>query len=89
MIDKESHIPYYCQLIEILQQQIASGMLEEGLQIPSEQELSNIYRVHRHTVRQAIGELCRQGVLYKMKGCGTFTGRVTEMRWLRPAACLK
>ncbi|HMM19676.1 MAG TPA: phosphonate metabolism transcriptional regulator PhnF [Selenomonadales bacterium] len=75
MIDRKSSIPYYCQLMEIVENQISAGMLKEGQQIPSEQEMSSSYRVNRHTVRQAIGELCKRGVLYKMKGRGTFVAK--------------
>lgn len=75
MIDRKSSIPYYCQLMDIIRQQIAGGMLKEGQRTPTEFELSTAYRVNRHTVRQAIGELCRTGVLYKMRGRGTFVAR--------------
>lgn len=75
MIDRESAIPYYCQLMEIVQQQIGAGALKEGERIPSELEMSTSFRVNRHTVRQAIGELCRTGVLYKAKGRGTFVAK--------------
>lgn len=75
MIDRESSIPYYCQLMEIIRQQIASGMIKEGQRIPAEFELGSAYRVNRHTVRQAVGELCRLGILYKMRGRGTFVAK--------------
>jgi DNA-binding GntR family transcriptional regulator len=72
MIDKENGIPYYRQLMQIIQQQVASGGLKEGQQLPSVQEFGNTYRVNRHTVRQAEDELCRMGVLYKVRGRGTY-----------------
>jgi GntR family transcriptional regulator len=75
VIDRKSSIPYYCQLMEIVRQQIAAGMLKEGQRTPSEFELSSAYRINRHTVRQAIGELCRAGVLYKLRGRGTFVAK--------------
>lgn len=75
MIDRQSNIPYYCQLMGIMQNQIKLGVLKEGQRIPSEFELSSTYRVNRHTVRQAVGELCRTGVLYKMRGRGTFVAK--------------
>lgn len=75
MIDRKSSIPYYYQLMDIVRQQIAAGTLKEGQRTPSEFELSSTYRVNRHTVRQAISELCRAGVLYKMRGRGTFVAR--------------
>ncbi|MDR3588397.1 MAG: phosphonate metabolism transcriptional regulator PhnF [Negativicutes bacterium] len=75
MIDRESGIPYYCQLMDIVNQQIDTGVLKEGERIPSELEMSGAFRVNRHTVRQAVGELCRTGVLYKIKGRGTFVAK--------------
>jgi DNA-binding GntR family transcriptional regulator len=61
--------------MEIVQQQINLGTLEEGQRIPSELEMSDTYKVNRHTVRQAINELCRTRALYKIKGRGTFVAR--------------
>jgi GntR family transcriptional regulator len=61
--------------MNIVQQQIESGQLTEGQRIASELEMSSTYRVNRHTVRQAISELCRTGVLYKIKGRGTFVAK--------------
>lgn len=75
VIDRESGIPYYCQLMDIVNQQIGAGMLKEGERIPSELDMSSAYRVNRHTIRQAVGELCRTGILYKIKGRGTFVAK--------------
>lgn len=75
MLVRDNGIPYYRQLIDIIQQQIEKGILQEGEQIASETELSATYQVNRHTIRQAVSELCRCGVLYKLKGRGTFVAR--------------
>lgn len=75
MVNRENGIPYYRQLMDLVQQQISSGFFREGQQIPSESEMSDTYQVNRHTVRQAIGELCRLGVLYKVRGRGTFVAK--------------
>lgn len=75
MIDRESGIPYYRQLMDLLRKQVDTGLLHEGQQIPSETEMSETYRVNRHTVRQAVSELCRLGELYKIRGRGTFVAK--------------
>lgn len=75
MIDRESGVPYYLQLMEVVRKQIAAGILQEGQQIPSEAEMSETYRINRHTVRQAVSELCRLGELYKIRGRGTFVAK--------------
>jgi len=75
LIDKENGIPYYRQLAAFLQKQIEEEVYKEGDKIPSEAELSLIFNVNRHTVRQAISELTHLGILYKIKGKGTFVTR--------------
>lgn len=75
MIERESGIPYYRQLMEIIQRQIDTGNWAEGARLPSEFMLSDTFRVNRHTVRQAVSELCRLGVLYKARGRGTFVAK--------------
>ncbi|MBU2699497.1 phosphonate metabolism transcriptional regulator PhnF [Sporomusaceae bacterium BoRhaA] len=75
MINKENGIPYYRQLMDVLQRQIDTGLLQEGQQIPAETEMSETFQVNRHTVRQAVNELCYLGVLYKMRGRGTFVAK--------------
>ncbi|KFD41209.1 hypothetical protein DK28_0211320 [Peptococcaceae bacterium SCADC1_2_3] len=71
-IDKRNGIPYYLQLASILGHQIEKGGFLAGDKLPSEKELSAVYRVNRHTVRQAIGELVFRGLAYREKGRGTF-----------------
>lgn len=65
-------IPLYCQLAEKIEEKINDGSWKKGTCIPSERELSDIYRVSRITVRNAIDELARQGKLEKRQGKGTF-----------------
>ena len=70
-IDKNSKIPLYLQLMDILTGKINSG-LEENEQLLSEREICEIYDVSRTTVRQALDELERDGYIYKVHGKGTF-----------------
>ncbi|MDQ0204632.1 GntR family transcriptional regulator [Pectinatus haikarae] len=75
IIDRDNGVPYYIQLMELLRKQIAAGILQEGQRILSEVEMGKVYRINRHTVRQAIDELCRLGELYKIRGRGTFIAK--------------
>ncbi len=77
MIDKNSPIPIYYQLKQDFLDNISSGKWQSGHCINSERELSEYYGVSRMTIRQALGELVQEGILYKEKGKGTF---VSEKR---------
>lgn len=71
VIDKNSKIPLYLQLMDILIEKINSS-LGENEQLLSEREICEIYDVSRTTVRQALDELERDGYIYKVHGKGTF-----------------
>ncbi|MCJ7660413.1 MAG: GntR family transcriptional regulator [Anaerolineales bacterium] len=72
MIDFDSHIPYYFQLIEVLKEKINQGEWKPGDQITSEPELCEIYGISRTVVRQALKEMEYEGLIYRRKGKGTF-----------------
>lgn len=74
-IEKNSSIPYYRQLADILRRQIEEGFYREGEQLPSEVSLGEQYGVNRHTVRQAVNALSGLCFVYKLKGRGTFVAR--------------
>ena len=71
-LDKNHPIPLYYQLAERLREQIQSGQLLPGAQLPSERELSEQAGISRMTVRQALAYLVRAGELYVRPGLGTF-----------------
>ncbi len=71
-INRDVPIPYYYQLEGLLRQQIVAGRLQPGQQVPSEKQLCERYGVSRTTVRQAIGKLVAEGLVYHVKGKGTF-----------------
>lgn len=75
MINKEIGIPYYLQLVSLIEEKINSKLWREGEKIPSEIELSQMCRLNRHTVRQAVDYLCVRGALLKVKGRGTFVAK--------------
>lgn len=72
MINKFSSIPLYLQLKDMIIKKIESNEYAPNTQIPSEQDLCQMYDISRPTVRQAITELTNSGYLYKEKGKGTF-----------------
>jgi GntR family transcriptional regulator len=65
-------LPLYAQLCETLRADIRTHRLEPLEQLPSERELCARFRVSRMTVRQALVELSRDGLIYSRVGKGTF-----------------
>lgn len=72
MLDKNSLIPLYVQLENLLLERIESGELKVGDIIPSENELSKNYSVSRMTAKKAIDSLTIKGLVERVKGKGTF-----------------
>lgn len=71
-INKESRIPLYFQLIDVIANQIETKQVKENERILSERELCDKFDVSRATVRQAIQILEKEGYVYKEHGKGTF-----------------
>lgn len=71
-IDKNSRVPIYYQLVDIILKEIEEGKLTENSKIPTEKKLCELYGISRATVRQAIGILERENHVYKIQGSGTY-----------------
>ena len=74
-IDKDSPIPIYHQLYEILRTKIKDGVFKVGEYLPPENKLAQTYKVSRLTVRQALAELVEEGLIKKRRGKGTLVIR--------------
>jgi len=70
-LDKNSYIPYYVQIKEDILERIRNAIYRPGQQLPSEQVLAQEYQVTRTTVRKALEELKREGVILTEKGKGS------------------
>lgn len=68
-------LPRYREIARELKEQIKLGQYKQNQSIPSEPELAKLYDVSRMTARQAINELVYEGVLYRIKGKGTFVSQ--------------
>ncbi|MFW6026859.1 MAG: GntR family transcriptional regulator [Candidatus Woesearchaeota archaeon] len=71
-LDKDTPIPLYFQLKELIKDQINNDQLSAGDLLPSERELAEHFNVSRPTIRQALKELAHEGLLSRQKGKGTF-----------------
>lgn len=62
----------YRQLAADLRQAIATGRYPAGQRLPTEAELVAATGLSRQTVRRAFQELAAEGVIYRVRGRGTF-----------------
>jgi GntR family phosphonate transport system transcriptional regulator len=69
---RQDGVALWRQIANHLQQDIASGSRPPGGRLPTEAELSQRFGVNRHTVRRALEELSRGGLVRIEQGRGTF-----------------
>ena len=74
-IYRNSPLPRYYQLKEIMRERVQSDEWKPGELIPSERELSEKYGISRMTARQAITDLVNEGLFYREQGKGTFVSQ--------------
>jgi GntR family transcriptional regulator len=65
-------LPLYHQIQHLIRHRIETGEYAPGQQIPSEHVLCQEHGVSRVTVREALRELVKDGMLMKVQGKGTF-----------------
>jgi DNA-binding GntR family transcriptional regulator len=69
---RRGEVPLYQQVRSELLDRIVSGQYAPGDRLPSEGVLADDLGVHRLTVRRALDELSREGLLRARQGSGTF-----------------
>lgn len=70
--DSSLPVPLYRQVFGILRQRIVDSVYDSGEQLMTEDALAAEFGVSRATIRQAVGELVRQGLVDRKQGRGTF-----------------
>jgi GntR family transcriptional regulator len=76
-ISRESKLPLYTQLYDILRAKITLGEWQPGEMIPPENELIERHQISRTTVRQTLDMLVNEGLIYRQRGRGTFVAHPT------------
>ncbi|HEX7008900.1 MAG TPA: GntR family transcriptional regulator, partial [Phycisphaeraceae bacterium] len=71
-IDSSSHLPIYLQLEQQLADQILSRSLRPHEMIPSAVDLAQQLKISHLTVRRAYRSLTGRGLIYSIRGKGTF-----------------
>jgi DNA-binding transcriptional regulator YhcF (GntR family) len=67
--------PVYVQVIRHFKEQMATGSLEPGQEIPSRRELANKLKINPNTVQRAYKEMEEQGLIYTE---GNLPSRITK-----------
>lgn len=70
-----SPIPLYSQVRQRLRERILDGTYGQDARLPAESEISAIFGVSRITVRQALGDLQKEGLIVKVAGKGSFVAK--------------
>ncbi|MFA5912256.1 MAG: GntR family transcriptional regulator [Burkholderiales bacterium] len=70
-----SPVPLYTQIKEVLRMRILDGTYKPQEQIPSESEMMKSFGVSRITVRQALGDMQKEGMIFKIQGKGAFVSK--------------
>ncbi len=60
------------QIVETVEREIATGELAPGARLPTEAQFARRFEVNRHTVRRALEELSRDGLVRVEQGRGSF-----------------
>lgn len=71
-IERGRGVALWSQISAILADDILKGVLRQGEQLPSAQELAARFNVNRHTVRRAMAALEQRDLVRTEQGRGTF-----------------
>lgn len=77
-VNKNSPLPLYYQLKDIICEMIENEELKPNDPIPPERELCEYHGVSRMTVNKAITNLVNEGLVYREQGKGTFVAKPKE-----------
>ena len=62
----------YLQIASMIEDDVLRGILCEGEQVPSTNELARAYNINPATAAKGVNLLVDEGVLYKRRGIGMF-----------------
>jgi GntR family transcriptional regulator, phosphonate transport system regulatory protein len=71
-VNRQDGVTLWRQIASQIRGDIASGACKPGTRLPTEAELSTRFGVNRHTIRRALEELTRDGLVRVEQGRGSF-----------------
>ena len=72
LVEPGRGVPIYVQLMEQIRRAVAGGVLPPGEQLPSVRDLALQLSINPNTISRVYQELEREGVVYTLRGRGTF-----------------
>lgn len=83
VVERDGAVSLHVQLRNAIAANIRAEKLAVGDRLPSERELQRQFELSRMTVRQALADLARSGMVYSKPGKGTFVApRQVQRSWL-------
>ena len=76
----------YQQVVEWVHEQIDSGALHVGDKLETEAQLSERFSFSRQTIRQALGELEKEGTISRIQGSGSYVRNAMPRREAYPSS---
>ena len=70
-LNQEAPTPLYFRLYSLLKDAILNGTIDNGAQMPTEQQLAETFGVSRITAKRAMDELAAEGLVERRRGKGT------------------
>ncbi len=71
-LDKQSYVPFYRQIVDIILSSVSAGTILPGERLPTIRDLSVKLEVNPNTVVKAYSQLQMMGVLDTEQGSGAF-----------------
>lgn len=72
LLDRNASTPLWAQFRDAIRLSILQGTLPVGAKLPSEAEFGEQFGISRIVVREALADLVRNGLIYKVQGRGAF-----------------
>ncbi|MFY0611788.1 MAG: phosphonate metabolism transcriptional regulator PhnF [Hyphomicrobiaceae bacterium] len=73
--ERKTGEPVWSQIARSVEEQIVAGNLPSGTRLPTETQLAASFEVNRHTLRRALRELVRKGLITATPRRGTIVSR--------------
>lgn len=89
VLDYQDKRPLYEQIIEKVSELILAGVLPEHAPLPSVRSLAMELSINPNTIQRAYQELERRGIIYSVKGKGSFAAGIHDLKKQKQEEVLK